>query len=233
MQLKLFTTPKSARLKKKAGRPAVHARHQAWDLWSQPSEPEHEMALMFLDIRNFTPLTGQFRPAEVVHLIGRLLSTFQRLVRAHHGRIIETTGDGFYAAFGFDREIGAAVDDAVHAGAAIMRQLEVLNSSYDQVLGRKIEVGIGIHAGKVAMGKIHLNGMEHLLVMGHAVNIAARLQTATKALNNNFLISSDVFELLSHRPSNSTPAVVSLKGVSDGMQVRMIGEQYGELVLSP
>ena len=207
-------------------------RQQIWDLWSQPSEPENEMALMFLDIRNFTPLTGQFRPAEVVHLVGRLLSTFQRLVRNHHGRIIETTGDGFYAAFGFDREISAAVDDAVHAGAAIMRQLEVLNSSYEQVLGRRIEVGIGIHAGKVAMGKIHLNGIEHLLVMGHAVNIAARLQSATKALNNNFLISSEVYELLTERPAESESARINLKGVSDELEVRMIGEKYEELVLS-
>lgn len=223
MQLQLFIPPNPApRGKKKT----IQTQKQAWDLWHQPNDPEYELALMFLDIRNFTPLTGQFRPADVVHLIGKLLLTFQRLVRNHHGRIIETTGDGFYAAFGFDRQIGDAVDDAVRAGSAIMRQLEVLNASYEPVLGRKIELGIGIHAGKVATGTIHLNGAEHLLVMGHAVNIAARLQNATKVLNNNFLVSSTAFERLTLPPVDSTRATVNLKGVTGELEVRMIGVRY-------
>ncbi|MEJ1237084.1 adenylate/guanylate cyclase domain-containing protein [Chryseolinea sp. T2] len=223
MQLPLFMSPKPAiRGRKKTNQ----IQSQAWDLWNQPAEPEQEMALMFVDIRNFTPLTGQFRPSDVLHLIGKLLSTFQRLVRNNHGRIIETTGDGFYAAFGFDGDIGRAVDDAVRAGSSIMRQLAVLNASGESQIGRKIEVGIGIHVGKVATGKISLNGYEHLLVMGHAVNIAARLQGATKQLNNNFLVSSVAFELLKQQPSESESAHLTLKGVDASLEVRMIGEKY-------
>ena len=176
-------------------------------------------------------LTAQLRlektiRADVVHLVGKFLSVFQRLVRNHHGRIIETTGDGFYAAFGFDREIGQAVDDAVRAGTAIIRQLAVMNSSYEAVLGRKIEAGIGIHAGEVAMGKIQLNGAEHMLVMGHAVNIAARLQNATKLLNNNFLVSSAAFGLLTEQPAESGLARVSLKGLPGELEVRLMGQKY-------
>src|SRR4051812_40939943 len=109
MQLQLFTANAQRRAggKRKA---AGKTYAQPWDLWSQPAQADQEMALMFLDIRNFTPLTGLFKPAAVVHLVGKFLSVFQRVVRNHHGRIIETTGDGFYAAFGFDREIGPAVD---------------------------------------------------------------------------------------------------------------------------
>jgi len=223
MQLQLFM---SANPVIRGRRKANQVQSQAWDLWNQPSEPEREMALMFLDIRNFTPLAGQFRPADVLHLVGKLLSTFQRLVRNNHGRIIETTGDGFYAAFGFNGDISTAVDEAVRAGSAIKRQLSVLNNSNETQPGRRIEVGIGIHVGKVATGKIHLNGYDHLLVMGHAVNIAARLQSATKQLNNNFVISSDAFRLLTKQPSDYGSANIDLKGVADALEVRMIGEKY-------
>ena len=226
MQLRLFGIAKSERRIAAKRKVTGRAYDQAWDLWSQPTEPEQTMALMFLDIRNFTPLTGLFKPADVVHLVGKFLSVFQRLVRNHHGRIIETTGDGFYAAFGFDREIGQAVDDAVRAGTAIIRQLAVMNSSYEAVLGRKIEAGIGIHAGEVAMGKIQLNGAEHMLVMGHAVNIAARLQNATKLLNNNFLVSSAAFGLLTEQPAESGLARVSLKGLPGELEVRLMGQKY-------
>jgi adenylate cyclase len=197
-----------------------------WDLWNQPANAEREMALLFLDIRNFTPLTGSFQAMDVVHLVKKLLTVFQRIVRNHRGRIIEVTGDGFYATFGFDQEIGQAVKSAINAGQAITKHLQSMNdASFERTFNRKIEAGIGIHAGKVATGHIHLNGEDHLMVMGHAVNIASRLQDATKELDNNVVISASAFSLLDI-PVNSVPARVTLKGVADAFEVRMIGDRY-------
>src|SRR5688500_3278148 len=72
------------------------APHGHWELWSQPDATEKEMALFFLDIRNFTPLVERRQALEVIHIVKKLFSTFQNIIRNHHGKIIETTGDGFY-----------------------------------------------------------------------------------------------------------------------------------------
>lgn len=99
-----------------------------WELWTQETEAEKEMALFFLDIRNFTSLIEKHRAIDVIHIVKKLFSKFQNIIRIHHGRIIETSGDGFYSAFGFDGDVKEAVNAAVQSGMAILETLENLNA---------------------------------------------------------------------------------------------------------
>ena len=63
----------------------------------------------------------------MIHIVKKLFSRFQNIIRVHRGQIIETSGDGFYAAFGFDRGVQEAANAAVKAGMAILDTLENLN----------------------------------------------------------------------------------------------------------
>jgi len=82
--------------------------------------------------------------SDVIYLMKKLFISFQNIIRHHHGRIIETTGDGFYAAFGFDRSIDQAVNDAALAAKVILKSIKVMNEqSFEQNLKRRIEVGMG------------------------------------------------------------------------------------------
>jgi adenylate cyclase len=197
-----------------------------WDLWSQQNEVEKEMALLFLDIRNFTPFVERHHATDVVHIIRKVFSRFQHIIRVHHGRVIETTGDGLYAAFGFDDNVTEAVNGAVQSGCAILRALEKLNKqSFEKNLQQHLEIGIGVHVGKVATGTLQLGDNSHFIVMGHAVNVAARLQASTKELNNNFIVSSKVYEMLNDR-RKSDPIKVNLKGMRDAVEVHFMGSAY-------
>jgi len=198
-----------------------------WDLWTQETEAEKEMALFFLDIRNFTPFVEKHQAVDVIHIVKKLFSAFQNIIRNNRGRIIETSGDGFYAAFGFDYDVKEAVNAAVQAGMSIIGTLESLNTrSFEKNLNQRIEVGIGVHVGKVATGNIHLGSKDHFIVMGYPVNVASRLQATTKELNNNFIVSSDVFNLLKNPPADSPTATVNLKGVTDRCELHLIGKPY-------
>jgi adenylate cyclase len=198
-----------------------------WDLWTQEAETEKEMVLFFLDIRNFTPLVEKHQAFDVIHIVKKLFSTFQNIIKVYHGQIIETSGDGFYAAFGFDRDVKEAVNAAVQAGMAILETLENLNAqSFEKNLRQRIDVGIGVHVGKVATGNFNLGSKDHFVVMGYPVNVASRLQAATKELNNNFIISSTVFNILKDPDLNSVPLTVNLKGITDPFKVHLIGNRY-------
>jgi adenylate cyclase len=231
-QLTLFNNHISSSLRSRTKPVRKNARSATvtgarWDLWSQETEAEKEMALFFLDIRNFTPLVEKYQAFDVIHIIKRLFSTFQNIIRIHHGRIIETSGDGFYAAFGFDRDVTEAVNSAVQAGMAILETLENLNAqSFEKNLQQRIDVGIGVHVGKVATGNLHLGAKDHFVVMGYPVNVASRLQAATKELNNNFIVSSDVFRLLKNPLPNRELVNLNLKGVSGLSELYLIGRSY-------
>lgn len=221
-QLTLFGSPVARRpiirRKRIESRKPVQA-----DLWSQGSEPDRFMALLFLDIRNFTPLAEKHEPGQVVHMIQRLFSSFQRIIHVYHGRVIETTGDGLYAAFGFGEAPGNAVESAVAAGSAIFA---ALNSMNNHTTDERIQVGIGIHAGKVATGMIRIHSRTHYIVMGHAVNVASRIQSATKELNNDFIVSRDVFDQLSLPNVKATRRKARLKGLREEFELCLIGKPY-------
>ena len=229
-QLTLFSSSTSGALRRRSySRKARTAQRGigSWDLWSQEREPEKELALFFLDIRNFTPLAEKHQAIDVIHIVKKLFSTFQHIIRIHHGRIIETSGDGFYAAFGFDHDVKQAVNAAVQAGMTILKTLENLNArSFERNLHQRIDVGVGVHVGKVATGSIQLGSKEHFVVMGYPVNVASRLQAATKELNNNFIISSAVFSVLRDPELSSVPVTVNLKGVSEPCELYPIGRAY-------
>ncbi len=225
-QLALFSNYPAARPMRSRGKLRRHSEPILWDLWSQETDVEREMALFFLDIRNFTPFVEKHHATDVVHLIRKVFSQFQHIIRVHHGRIIETTGDGFYAAFGFNGDVTEAVNAAVQAGRAILHVLEKLNKqSFEKHLQQRFDVGIGVHVGKVATGTLQLGPKSHFIVMGHPVNIASRLQATTKELNNNFIVSSSVYKMLND-PLRSEPVKVNLKGVRDAVEVYFMGTAY-------
>ncbi|MCH7515603.1 MAG: adenylate/guanylate cyclase domain-containing protein [Bacteroidetes bacterium] len=187
---------------------------------------EKQMALFFLDIRNFTPFIEQHLPFDVIHIIRRLNIMFNDIIVKHKGKIIEFTGDGFYAVFGFDEPIKEAVNNAYTAGKQILDSLIRLNENYiTKYFDHKIDVGIGLHAGKVIVGKTGVKEYNPYTVMGFPVNVAARLESATKELNNNFIISDYAYKFLSENNS-VTQKQIKLKGVSEPFCVRLMGKGY-------
>ena len=186
---------------------------------------EMDMALFFLDIRNFTRFIKDHLAFDAIHLVRKLFTMFGNEIHRRHGRIVETAGDGLYAAFGFTQtSIKESANDALLAGQDIIRQLHALNDEYFQdVFQEEIQIGIGLHVGKVAVGKLLIEKETHQIVMGYAVNVAARLEALTKKLNNNFIISHDVYRLLSEKPPGSY-RTLKLKGTNSLWKLHMIGE---------
>lgn len=88
------------------------------------------------------------------------------------------------------------------------------------------EVGIGVHVGKVIVGNVGIGLSNNLTVMGYPVNIAARLQAATRELNNSFIISNLAYRLLKNPPYSMGCNYLNLKGVSNAYEVRLIGKPY-------
>jgi adenylate cyclase len=226
-QLALFSQTTPSRKANRQKKSTILQSPSQWNLWTEQTDSEKEMALFFLDIRNFTPLVARHQAQDVVYIIKKLFSTFQNIIRNHHGRIIETTGDGFYAAFGFSSNVKEAVNEAVNSGMAILKILNKLNeTSLESNLQQRIEVGIGVHVGKVATGSLQLGSKEHVVVMGYPVNVASRLQAATKDLNNNFIISSAAYRILENRSVDNRPIVTTLRGITEPCELHLIGNAY-------
>ena len=188
---------------------------------------EKELVLFFLDIRNFTRFVETHLPFDVIHIIRKLFSIFQPVLYEYGGRIVETTGDGFYAVFGWEGTIQQSAGKAVQAALTIFHELEKLNADYFHLFfDEPIQVGIGIHAGTVVSGAVSVAEKEQIVVMGLPVNVASRLQNATKELNNSLIVSEAVRHFLLERFSGIPATRLFVKGVSEQLTVYLLGKPF-------
>jgi adenylate cyclase len=188
---------------------------------------EQELALFFLDIRNFTPFIEQHLPFDVIHIIRRLMKLFSDLISSHNGKIVEYEGDGLYAVFGLEYDLKKAIADAEKAGQKIIEEVNKLNTNYiEEFFDSKIEIGIGLHAGEVIVGEMGVDEKSSLTAMGFPVNVASRLETATKELNNNFIVSDYAFSHLEGNGQRVAKKQIILKGVREPFDVRLIGQSF-------
>jgi adenylate cyclase len=188
---------------------------------------EKELALLFLDIRNFTAFMEQRSPYDIIYVIRKLFVLFNDSIREAGGRIVETVGDSIYGVFGLKTDLKSAVKSSLDAARAIFHDLEVFNATYAQpYFNLSFEIGIGLHQGKVLVGQYDLDYNNHMTVMGLPVNIAARLQAETKELNNDLLMSEDAYRLLDEVPCDTKSTVTKLRGISQPIQVRLMGQSY-------
>jgi adenylate cyclase len=186
-----------------------------------------KLALFFIDIRSFTPFIEANLPFDVIHIMRRMFQLISNAISLYQGEIIDTAGDGLYAVFGLNTSFKKAAESAVLAGLKILEDVKIFNNTYMRpYFNHSFEVGIGVHVGKVIVGNVGIGLNNNLTVMGYPVNVAARLQAATKELNNSFVISERAYRLLKNPPYAVDCAYLNLKGVSTAYEVKLIGKPY-------
>ena len=187
---------------------------------------EKELVLFFLDIRNFTNFVENHLAFDVIHIIRKLFAAFEKIIETNGGRIIETTGDGLYAVFDCRAGRVAAAHNGLQSAYSIFSDLKGLNENYfEKYFDQKLQVGIGLHIGNVVSGTIVIGGMPHNVVMGFPVNVTARLESATKELNNSLIVSEEVHKLLIIPEKASVSQRIHVKGVTGELNVFLMGEK--------
>ncbi|MFN0073170.1 MAG: AAA family ATPase [Chloroflexota bacterium] len=176
------------------------------------SDERRPVTILFADIAGFTALSEQMDAEEVRDLT---TECFRRLVsRATSlgGTVDKFIGDAVMLLFGAPT---AHEDDpvrAVRAALAIQDALEVFNSEVAAKRGLKLGLRIGIETGEVVAGTRDVNGVLEYTVIGDAVNVASRLQSATEI--GTILVGPNTARLVRHAAQLHPNAPLRLKGKS-------------------
>jgi len=154
-----------------------------------PIGEERRFAIMFADIRGFTPFAERLLPYDVVHALNRYYDEVGRVIAEYDGHIDNYMGDGLLAVFGVN-DRAASARHAVAAARGMIAAVERLKPYFESVYGRSFGIGIGIHYGDVIIGAVGAAGQRRVTIVGDAVNVAARIEAATKAIGARVLIST-------------------------------------------
>ena len=163
--------------------------HQSIELGGE----EREVCVMFLDIRDFSVYAAAHTPSEVVDYLNVLFSEAIAIVNRHQGFVNKFLGDGFMAVFGAPVNDVQASRHGAAAAAEILRMLDRFNAEKRIPPTR---LGIGLHVGRAVTGNVGSESRKEYTIIGDAVNLASRIEQATKQFGSPLLVSEEVWSHL-------------------------------------
>ncbi len=166
----------------------------------------HEaVTILFADIVDFTKMTANMPPAELVDLLSQLFSRFDRLADRHDLEKIKTIGDGYMVVSGApaDRNDHATVI----AQLAIQMQQEL--AAFNKQTGKQLEMRIGISSGAVVAGVIGTSKFAYD-IWGDPVNMASRMEKT--GLPGTIQVSACTYELLKANHTLESRGLIDIKG---------------------
>jgi adenylate cyclase len=150
-----------------------------------------DVTMMFIDIRDFTSFAEQYEPNEVVATLNELFELAVPIITGKGGHVDKFVGDGLLAVFGAPRR------QRDHADQALAAAIEMAQAVEREFEGH-LAVGIGLNSGRVIAGNVGGAGRLEFSVIGDAVNVAARVEAATRKTGDVILVSEHTRSLL-HR----------------------------------
>ena len=180
-----------------------------------PVGREREVAVLFADIRDFTPLAETLPPFDVIYILRRILADAQEIITANGGSVTSFMGDGLMAVFGLDAP-GTGPIDAVTAGVEIIDSVERRASRFEWLYHRPIAVNVGVNHGRAIVGPIGEWGdPPPLTAIGDAVNLASRIEQANKDTGTTMLVSAETFREVEQRVVGGDEFTLRLAGKTD------------------
>jgi len=151
------------------------------------------VTILFSDIRNFTGMSEQMTPQQVVGFLNDYFSEMVDAVFEQGGVLDKFMGDGLMAVFG---SLGDQPDHPRRAVLAALRMkalLAKINGERAMAGRAPIAIGVGIHTDEVIVGNIGSRKRLEYTVVGDGVNTTSRLQTLNKEFGTTILISETTY----------------------------------------
>ena len=184
-------------------------------------------SVMFSDIRDFTTLSEQIPPKQLVELINRYMTAMVSVIVNYGGVVTRFGGDSILAVFGTPlNPMSDHADRAVRTAIGMRQALAAFNQEETVAHLPTLESGIGIASGPVIAGNVGGKERIEYTVMGDAVNLAARLEDKTKDTGFPILVSEETYQALNEVPDVGARSLieVQIKGKRDRVTVYALSD---------
>jgi len=175
---------------------------------------ERNIAVMFVDLADYTSFAESLPAFDVVHVLNRYYITMNRVVEEYGGVISDVAGDGMLVLFGACGKADGLVMDAIRTVRGMHVELVGFNAYLQQMYKKQLGMRAGIHFGKAIVGNFSTGPMTKVAAIGDTVNLASRIEQANKRFDSSLLISQSAYEQVKNQIEVSTPHSCELKGKS-------------------
>lgn len=186
-----------------------------------------QATMLFADIRNFTALAETLSSSEVAELLGAYFEHACEPVLANGGQHLKFIGDGLMSLFSDDAAAGPAALPAARRAIAAALGVAVATHRFRDWVDRRFAgrglppfaIGVGLHAGEVTLCRLGAGQNSDLTPIGDTVNVAARLESASKELGWTVVASAAVLQRAGPGVQTGGTASLALRGRSEDVDV--------------
>ena len=175
------------------------------------------VCVMFMDIRNFTPLVETKSPEDIVAFQNVVFAEAVDVVNRNHGIINQFLGDGFMAIFGAPLATGRDCGNALAAARELVAGIRGLSEA-----GRipPITIGVGLHAGEAVSGNVGSALRKQYSITGNVVILASRIEQLNKDYGSQILVSGEVLAAAGEQARGHEPlGPVHVKGRVEPIEI--------------
>ena len=173
-----------------------------------------DVTVLFADLRDFTAISEAAGPKITYQMLTNVMDRFSEIIAENDGVVIDFYGDGVSAFWNAPIEQPQHTLLAVKAAQEILASLPDLNAVWGQRLSHRLRAGIGIHCGLAQVGNSGSSTRLKYGPQGTTVNIASRLESATKGLGLPLLVSEEVADKVDEHFYGRRICQTNLSGLS-------------------
>ena len=189
---------------------------------------EREATILMSDLRGFTAMAERMPPREVIEILNLYLETMVDVIARYEGTIDEIIGDAILVIFGAPLASDDHAAKAVACGLAMQLAMTGVNERLIAKGATALEMGIGIHTGRVIVGNIGSLRRTKYAAVGSNVNLAGRVESFTTG--GQLLITEDTRARITSPMRIDGQFQVEPKGAARSLQlfeIGSIGEPFG------
>ena len=187
-----------------------------------------EVTMLFCDIVGFSRISEQMNPQKTFEWINLVMEFLSQCVLATKGTIVDYIGDELIAMWGAPLSTPDHATSAARTAIMMLDSLKAFNERYPLPNGEQTQIGIGLNSGRVRVGN---TGSEHKLKygpLGSQVNIASRVQGATRYLRTPALITGATARQLQGEFFTRRLCSVRLKNIDEPVDLFELTSNRGE-----
>jgi class 3 adenylate cyclase len=188
---------------------------------------KRQVAILFADLRAFTPIAENLSPEETIRLVNRFFSGMIEVIHRHRGIIVDFFGDGLLAFFDpVDGPLAPLTRQAVACALEMQEAMEDINTSGKYIGLPTLHLAVGLHAGEVVVGNIGSETRAKYGIVGAAVNVTHRIQSEVRG--GEVVMSEAAYRMLAAPPAVKRSFCTHLKGVQEPMTLYVIEKESAE-----